>query len=662
MNQGKIIEYIDKGKLVCALCIQDKGGKLHLFTSSNREMNLSLKRALLISDSYADLSLPKEDQLNKLKQTEELRESLSRDIPIQEIWELVCDEGESFGYKYLAQLCFGDKVTDNHISALVRALFEDRTFFRMKDGRFFPNSGERIAQIVSQRGQETLREERLTQGSAWLREILQNRTVQPPPCKEEIIDVLIELAIHGNDAPDFKYGKELLLRAGVSQIEQARNLLVRLGVWEEDENLELIRLDIRRSFEEKLLVESDQLTQVKIELNGREDLRHLPVVTIDGPLTRDFDDALSMEVEGDTIHLGIHIADVAGLIDSNSPIDMEASQRGSSLYLPRCQIPMMPPNLSQNILSLIKGCDRGAISLLSRFDMDGNLIDYRFVPSLIRVQDQLTYEHVNGLYTQEVHFKQMYRLSQMFRQKRIDKGALILSLPELAVQIAPDSAVELRMIDQETPSRMIVAEFMIFYNWMVAKFCREHQIPILFRGQEEPSEKVSINEAGYIFFVFKQRRKLNPLRIDLEPKPHKGLGLDLYTNASSPIRRYLDLVIQRQLRNFLFENSPVYNEEELEKIRVSVTPVLKDHQWIKQRRTRYWVLKYLMQHTDEKFPALILDILKNRYRVLLTDFLMVAEMRRENGQNFSEGQSIVVRVQKSDPLNDLLILKSADAG
>ena len=661
MNQGKIIEYIDQGRFVCTVCLQDKGNRLHLLTPFNREVNLSPKRALLISGAAMDILVPREELLNRLKHTEELRKRLQGEVHVKELWELVRDEKESFAHTYLAQLCFGEMVTDDHISALVRALFEDRLFFKMQDAQFRPNSEEMVDQITSQREEEARREERLREGSAWLRDLIQNRAAHDPSCKEEIIDLLVELAVYGNDAPNFKHAKELLLRVGISDIQRARNLLVTLGVWEEDENLDLHRLDINTSFCEEVLNESDQLLRVELVEAGREDLRYLDTFTIDGPLTKDFDDALSIEIASDSILLGVHIADVAGLISPDSILDKEASQRGSSLYLPRRQIPMIPPNLSQDTLSLRQGCDRPAISLLSRFDMDGNLADYRFVPSLVRVERQLTYDQVNGFYLKEGPLEQGHRLSQFMRQKRIDQGALILSLPEVSVSIYPDSSLSLEMVDQETPSRIMVAEFMICYNWLAAMFCEDNNIPILYRGQEKPTERISIGEAGYLHFVFKQRRKLNPLMIDTEPKPHKGLGLDAYTNVSSPIRRYLDLVVQRQIRSYLIDRSSVYDKEQLECIRMSVEPLLKGLERVKRNRIRYWIQKYLLQHIGEKFPALVLDTLKNRCRILLTDFLLVAQMKREEGQDFAEGEQIMVTVKKSDPWNDLLNLEYVDS-
>jgi exoribonuclease-2 len=294
---------------------------------------------------------------------------------------------------------------------------------------------------------------------------------------------------------------------------------------------------------------------------------------------------------------------------------------------------MIPQNLSQDTLSLREGCDRDAISLISRLDKNGNLLDYRFALSLVNVKRQLTYDQVNEIYTKESILKAAHQLSQFMRQKRMDQGSLTLSLPELYVRFCPGSSLHLEMVEQNTPSRMMVAEFMICYNWL------------------------SLNEAGYFYYVFKQRRKLNPLMIGTEPRSHTGLGLDVYTNASSPIRRYLDLVVQRQIRDYLIDGSPPYDKEALEEIRMSVEPTLRDLGRVKRNRIRYWIQKYLLQHIGEKFSALVLDVLRGRYRILLTDFLFVTEMKKENGQDFFEGQQIMVTVKKADPWNDLLSLE-----
>lgn len=659
MNEGKVIEYIEQGNIVCAICLQDRGNRLHLLTPQNREVNLSTKRALLVSSLSMNVERPREELLRSLKEREGSRKDLQEKVDVEELWELVREEEEAFDPKYLAQLCFGEEVTDDHISALLRALFHDKLHFKMKEGRFLPHSEEKVEQTLREKEEEAKREEKLKNGSQWIKGILQDKGEMEHPCKEEIISILVELALYGEDAPNYGFGKELLARSGIPKVDDIRGFLVKIGVWEEDENLDLLRLKIPTSFSERVSHEAQRLSRIEMDAAGREDFRSLHTVTIDGPDTMDFDDALSLEMEGDQALLGIHIADVAGVIPEDNILSEEASQRSSSLYLPRQQIPMIPPDLSHDKLSLKKDHDRPAISLLCRLDREANILDYRLVSSIVRVKEQLTYEQVNEMYETDKRLEKMVLLSRLFREHRIKQGALVLSLPEVSVRVSPGNSISIELVSQETPSRMMVAEFMILYNWLIARFCKDKGIPILYRSQEDPAERLSREETDYIIYVFQQRRKLHPLTIGTEAKPHAGLGLDVYTNASSPIRRYLDIVVQRQVRYFLLHGAPFYGREELEKIRVGEEALLRDLAVVKRNRIRYWIYKYLMSHVGERFQAFVLDILKSKYRIILSDFLVVVEMKREKGQEFSSGQRISVVIKKADPWKDELVVEYA---
>ena len=285
------------------------------------------------------------------------------------------------------------------------------------------------------------------------------------------------------------------------------------------------------------------------------------------------------------------------------------------------------------------------------------MLRYRFSASTIRVQRQLTYSDVNENLLTKDRFRELHRLAEILRQKRLNRGAMNLSLPELEIDTDPAGALKLELVPQDSPSRMIIAEFMILYNELAAEFCRKNDIPVLYRAQAQPTEKLPLDEKGYIFYVFQQRRKLSPLHISTNPNPHSGLGVALYTQATSPIRRYLDLVVQRQLSSFLANETPLYDVESLEEIRVAVEPLVKSLGRIQRNRLRYWTLKYLGRNRGRTFKALVLDELKNKYRIVLTDFLMVTDFKRQDGIIFSKGQEIRVRVKKADPWDDMITLE-----
>ncbi len=660
MAEGKIIEYIDKREIVLSICLKDRGSKLQLLTLSNHEVSISPKRALLISSTTLDISKLREELINELKVAEKRRIDYMAKVSVQDLWELTHEENETFTYKYLAQLSFGDNVTDDHISALVRALFADKVYFKMKDDYFIPNSPDKVEQIRKAREAAELREREITEGSNFLKEVINNRYPEDPPLKEKIIEILVQLALYGRDAPDFKLGKEIFSRSGIKDIDQARHLLVKLDIWGKDENLDLHRLKTRIDFNEPVLKEADIVMRKETDSSGREELTDLSIFTIDGQFTRDFDDALSLEPIDGGYRLGVHITDLAPFIRIDGHLDKEACIRASSIYFPMDQIPMLPSSLSSNALSLVKGFNRLAISLIVDFDRDWNIKDYRFIPTIVKIEKQLTYDQVNAVYADEPILLALYQLSQALRQKRTANGALLIPLPDIHFEFDNNSDIQVKLIDQDSPARIIVSECMILYNWLAAKFASETALPILYRSQEPTQERLFIEQSKYTYYVFQQRRKLHPLLIDTIPQPHCGLGVDVYTNATSPLRRYMDLLVQRQIHSALLKKSPVYTKSRLKELNMLIQQTLRDIDLMKRSQIRYWILKYLAGRINDSLSAIVFQKFRYKYLIILTDFLFVADLPKVSGLELSPGEEIKVVVKRSDPWDDVLILEPAN--
>jgi exoribonuclease-2 len=657
MVEGKIVEYIDQKRFVISVCLKDKLSKLQLLTSSNHEVSISPKRPLLISSNSLNISKPREELLGELKTIERRRIEYMEKVSVHDLWELTHEEDEVFPFQYLTQLAFDDNITDDHISALVRALFADRVYFKLQDNSFIPHSPAKVEQIQNARVAAELREREIIEGASFLRGVINGRTTDNSTRKEKIIDVLTQLALYGNEAPDFKLGREMLSRAGIKDINQAYELLVRLNVWDEDENLDLHRFKTKIDFSELVLKEANTIMKKEVDPTGREDLTGLSIFTIDGPYTRDFDDALSLEPLRKGYRLGVHITDVTPFIEPDNYLDREASLRASSIYLPMHQIPMFPQELSNNALSLVKDRKRLAISLLADFDGDWNLTQYRFSPTVLRVEKQLTYDEVNTAYLHEPIFLALYRLAQALRQKRAANGAMMIPLPEIHFEFENDSTIRVKLIEQDTPARIMVSECMILYNWLVARFASDNGIPILYRSQEPPQERLPVDEYNYIYYVFQQRRKLQPLSIDTIPRPHSGIGVEAYTNVTSPLRRYLDLLVQRQIHSGICNGNPMYAESRLKELSVSIQQTLKDIDMMNRNQNRYWMLKYLGGRINDSIVAIVFQKLRSKYLIILTDLLFVAELPLISGHELSPGENIVVVVKKSEPRDDTLILE-----
>ena len=336
------------------------------------------------------------------------------------------------------------------------------------------------------------------------------------------------------------------------------------------------------------------------DLQGREDLRQLPLVTIDGETAMDFDDAVAVSSEGDgRIRLWVAIADVSYYVKPGSVIDREALERSTSVYFPGRCIPMLPEALSNEICSLKPQQDRLAMVAELLFDDSGQRLDSRFYPAVIRSQARLTYSKVRDLLeggapVENTAHKElrgnlqvMEQLARRLMEMRHQRGSLDFDLPEAEVVLGLRGRPEDIVRAERTMAHRIIEEFMLAANEAVATFLSEQQVPLLYRIHESPElEKLQAFQEFVAFLnyglVIDGRgdiaRQLQGLLSQIEGRPeermvnhvllrsmkqaryaadnvgHFGLAAELYCHFTSPIRRYPDLMVHRILREVLSRN------------------------------------------------------------------------------------------------------------
>jgi exoribonuclease-2 len=431
---------------------------------------------------------------------------------------------------------------------------------------------------------------------------------------------------------------------------------VSLGVFQEDEDLDLYRLEVPVEFAPEAREACRRLAQRPPPdpyASRREDLTGLDLITIDGERTRDFDDALSLEAapEGGW-RLGIHIADVSALVPPDDPLDREARSRGTSIYLPERRLPMFPEEISEDVLSLLAHQERLALSFLVILDNDGGVRDWTIVPSRIKVARRLTYHEVDGLLAQDARLAAISRLTRGFKERRLAQEGYELRLPEVWVTFNGQGDLQVSVEDQETESRQLVAEAMVLANSLAARLLAEQGIPAIYRAQPEPREPIRREDGKSLLELWRDRRRLSRVVMDLDPQPHWGLGLPYYTFATSPIRRYLDLVIHRQLLAVVSGQPPAYDRAALEQVLGDIEPAMRRAGFLKTRRLRYWLLKYLAARTGQTREALVLESLPHRYRLMFPDLLLEFMMQAPASLKLTPGDHILVRLDKVAPRED----------
>ena len=668
METGNVVEYIDSQKITCAVILDIKKQKLRLLTENNREVKLSAGRLSHTCKMRLDLSNGRDNLVETLKKVANRRESLISHIDIEELWEVLNTEQEWIDLATMTEFCFPESPTYDHESAVVRAFFKNRTYFKFNFDRFFPNSQEKVEQIAT-RNREIVRRNRIIEeGSNWLRSVL-NDTIPVLPDslsdslsdsisgdKSEFVEILKSFYLFEKESRHYDLAKAMLIRADIDDPGKVFQILVKLGVWDENENLELYKHEISTAFSDKIseyaneLVNSPQVTSIE---NKRRDLTGLSLITIDGQSTLDYDDAISIEDKSDHYRLGIHISDVGHFIKKENILDQEARTRGSSIYMPDGKVPMFPTILAEDLCSLKAGELRPAISIMARLNQSAEILDYEIFPSLVKVKDQLTYYDVNMDLDNKSEILILHDIAKKFREKRFAGGAVQISLPEINIWVNGDGEINVNKINRESPGRMLVAEIMILANWLMARFLAKHNMPAVFRSQPGPRERLYKKNEGSLFQNWMQRKLLSRFVLSHEPEHHSGLGLNAYVTATSPIRKCFDLITQRQIRAVFGLETPYTPEEIKNTIQTLGTPISNVSR-IQYTRHRYWLLKYLESRIGRKEEAIVLNKQRNNYQILLKEYMIECNLPLSSDIDLKPEDLIQVTIQYVNARKDAL--------
>lgn len=360
------------------------------------------------------------------------------------------------------------------------------------------------------------------------------------------------------------------------------------------EELSIIRsYGLREEFPPKVEREANRQAARLIteeEISKRRDLREKIVVTIDGADTRDIDDAVSLEKDGDEYLLGVHIADVSHYVAYRSPLDLEAYERGTSVYFPDRVLPMLPKALSNGICSLNEGEDRLALSCLMRIDGKGVVKDSEIVETVIRSSHKMTYDEVDKILDGEEAVCKKYalvkdmvclfgELTHILQATREKKGSISLDVKEAKILFDGEQIV---IPDyRRTFSHQIIEAFMVLANETVAAYMQSIEAPFVYRIHEKPSVEKAVAFQSFaktlglkarfqtddvkpydyqnllkaaeelpIFSVLNRTmlRSMQKARYSPDNEGHFGLASKCYCHFTSPIRRYPDLCIHRIIK------------------------------------------------------------------------------------------------------------------
>lgn len=660
MKSGNIVEFIDSQKILCAVVLEVKKKKLRLLTETNRELTLATNRLLHKCGKNIDLSVGRDKMVTFLKNTVQNFNSLINMIDIKELWEVLNSEQEWIDLATMTEFCFPENPTDDHRSAVLRAFFKNRLYFKFNRNHFYPNTKEIVDQKTAQEKQKALNEKIVKNSVDWLKTFSDNTDKPSKPFSKEnldTIDILKSTYLFGKESDSYPLGKEIMEKTGINTLDKLFRLLVYLDVFDENENLDLYIYDIPDKFPDEIANHTAGIVESAGSFGNNEkynDFTNLPVMTIDGQATLDYDDGISIEDKGDHLRLGIHIADVAHYVKKGDVLDKEALSRGCSIYMPDKLIPMLPACIAEGLCSLKLGELRPAISVIVKLSRSLDIIDYSIFSSIIRVRQRLTYFDVNLMAEVNKEIDILYNIAKKFRKFRLDHGAVQISLPNVGIWInEEDEEININRINRESPSRMLVSEIMIMANWLMARFLSEQGMPAIYRCQADPQERLFPGDEGSLFEHYMQRKLLSRFILNYKPEYHSGLGLNEYVTATSPIRKYFDLVTQRQIRALLGKEEP-YTYEEIENTIHMANEPIRNATLLQRSRNRYWLLKYLETRIGEKTEALVLYRRKNDCQILLPEYMLQCNLLSSHGISLKPEDVIRVTIQNANARKDLL--------
>jgi len=661
ISPGKIIEYLDGGKFICAGVTEVQDKRLRLVNQNGRELNLPASRVIHSSQRSSCSPTDREGLVKELQEAAESRRALMETVNLEELWELAVDEpASSFDPLFLAELAFGESSDDNRTAAFIRCVFSDHLYFRFKEGKIVAHSREQVEQLRLQQQKEQARQSLLQNGVLAIKALMGDEPLGPE--LKEILDqclpVLHDFYLFGSEASQAPLARELLKGAGQGDPHAPFHLLVKAGIWDDNENIPLLRQEIPTVFSRAARQQAEAILQRgTAELfadPGRFDFTTLAPITIDGSTTLDFDDALTVEEEDGNYLVGVHISDVAHYVQPEDPLFQEALARGTSLYFPEGQIPMLPRHLSQGICSLIEGEIRATVSFMVLLSPLAEVLRVRIKPSIIKVARRLSYDEADQLIAtgDDRELAILNDLRIKLRARRLEAGALLLPFPDVNITVSGGNTVQVFLSETDTPARNLVSELMILANTEAAKFVADRMAPGLFRSQGPPRKRLVHGLDNDLFLNSLQRKQLSRGELLTTAKAHSGLGVQQYTTITSPIRRLLDLLMQHQLHSLIRRQDLCFNEKSCKDFIAVISRTLAAASGVKQQRHRYWLLKYLEERKGGSLKALVLESGPRRIFLLLTDILMDIDLPVPPGPLPEPGIMVQVNIVKVDALDN----------
>ena len=593
MHKNSLI--IFKSKLAKVVAILDK--KIDIETIDGKKIKLPPKNVDLLFTAEKDFELEvvKELEIQELEMT----------------WELL-QEQDTTSISELSELLFEREGLDEAYT--VWKLVDVGEYFSFNDELEIQiHSQEQKDKIIADRKAKLKKEQELNSFIARV----QQKTYLPEDDKFiKEIEALATLK-----SQNCRLFKQLKLEESENS---AHKLLLEVGYWDEMINPHLYRYGAElQSNPAEFIYNTDSDT-------NRVDLTHLTAYAIDDEGSNDPDDAISWDESN--AKMWVHVADPSSSINFDDNIDAEARARGSNLYVPEYIISMLPTKATE-ILGLGLNETSPALSIGFKVADNGDIENIEICFSEIRVT-RLSYEYAQDNLS-SLNLGDIVSFAQSFSQKRLKNKAVELEFPEVKISLDSDKKVKITNLEKLS-SRTLVRDTMLMAGVAVGQYCQGNDIPVPYSTQ--PQHELTVDDLRALNTpadMFKVRKKLQRGCHSIEPSIHGGMGLENYVQVTSPLRRYLDLVVHFQLRNYI-EGKELISEAKVSEIISQVDIPIKANRQTERYSNQHWKLVYLMQNPNFKVTATVVDLLdRGRVMVSINELAMTKKISTGEKNNLN---------------------------
>lgn len=655
LSTGCIVEFSAKGSQPeTGVVLSAAGGTVRLYLLNGKETTIQEKKILHATSRAQTSASDREQCRHNLTHINNLREKASESIDLAELHGLLIEEQRPYSLTELASFLFGAE-DDDSTAALLRKLCADHLYFKNRNDTYQPVSAEELKLAREQLAKKELVEREEAQLVDALKK-LGNSTAFPEALKEHLAD-LKTLVACGEEAKISRRLTAALEKSGFDNQRKLFQALVNAEVLHPDENLAIIRTRLPVEFSDDQVAEAKMLCNTDIVAIERANLLELRVWAIDTPGSKDRDDAFSFEQHADGSYtLQVHIADPAELILPGSLLDKEASRRGSSVYMPDQRVHMLPAEISEHFLSLSEGHVRLALTFIIEFSAECEIKSLKILESLIKIEKAIDYDTADTLLDSQPWLKEALTFAEKLKKKREANGAVMFPRqPELSVKLV-DGEIIIDQRNRDDLTQGMIAEFMIWTNHAAADWCRKHEVPCLYRVQEGDANIPEFGDSFEPVAFFAVLRTFRKTVVSSSPGRHYSLGLDGYTQVTSPLRRYSDLLLHRQIKAKINNRAPQYDQNELAQIMLIADSAVSRADEMMRDRDRYFLHKYIKQLQKSQevvYNGVVVEVGMTEV-TFYVDFFCSFKRCRKPAFDVVVGQKVSVRVNQIDLFDGMI--------